>query len=263
MGVGKSALFEQLYKGAPHPRKVSGCKVELSEALLAKDRKGRPLSSWSKVFRPGAKEIDVEAAFSPGPEMSHSNGSATVTLVDTPGAALLFARGEDECATRDFLMAGEADVLVVVADAKNLRRSLVLFLQATEFQLPTVLVMNMMDEAQQLGLEFDLERLAVALTVELSPVVAIEGHILERLTALFERANIPSIRVPYPKEVEMVLETLAELLSRAPISPRALGLLLLAGDRRAEQMLEEEIDPQVANRAREVVRKAKETFHHP
>ena len=263
VGVGKTVLFEQLSEGTPRPRKVPGCRVELSEALLAEDRKGRRLSSWSKVFRPRTEGIDVEAGLEPGPEMSHRRGSAPATLVDTPSAAFLFAHGEDECTTRDFLMAGEVDVLVVVADAKNLRRSLVLFLQAAEFQLPTVLVLNMTDEAQQLGLEFDLERLAAALTVELSPVVAIEGHVSERLTSLFERAKIPSIRVPYPKEVERALETLAELLPGAPISPRALGLLLLAGDRRAEQMLEEEIDLQVANRAREVVRRAREAFHHP
>ncbi|MHC4176572.1 MAG: nucleoside recognition domain-containing protein [Planctomycetota bacterium] len=264
VGTGKTTLFEHICKGAPCPRKVPGCRVELSEALLAEGSKGwRLFSSFSRVFRARTQQIDV--ARGPGSE-SETNcppETAIATLVDTPGAAHLFARGEDECATRNLLMAGEADVLVVVADAKNLRGSLVLFLQACEFQLPTVLVLNMTDEAQQLGLQFDLERLAAAVTVKITPLVAVEGHVLERMTDVFERAKIPSIRVPYPKEAEKALETLAELLGGAPIPPRALGLLLLAGDRRAEQMLEEEIDPEAADRAREVVRKAKQAFRLP
>ncbi len=263
VGVGKTALFEQLYKGPVHPRKVPGCRVELSEALLAKDRKGRPLHLWSRVFGPGTEETDAEAGSSSGHEMNPRLGSAPANLVDTPGTAFLFAQDGNECATRDFLMADEADVLVVVADAKNLRRSLVLFLQAAEFQLPTVLVLNMTDEAQQLGLEFDLESLAETLTVELTPVVAIQGRVLERMTALFERAKVPSVRVSYPEKLTTALETLDQLLQGTPISPRALGLLLLAGDRRAEQMLEEQIDPRLANRAIEVVRNAKQAFHHP
>jgi ferrous iron transport protein B len=263
VGVGKTALFEQLYRGAVRSRKVPGCRVELSEALLSGDPKDRFLSWWSRFFRSSTEETGVQTGFGPGPEMIPRPGVAPATLVDTPGVAFLFNREDDECTTRDFLMADQVDVLVVVADAKNLRRSLVLFLQAAEFQLPTVLVLNMTDEAQQLGLEFNLERLAEALTVELSPVVAIEGRVLKRLTALFERAKVPSVRIPYPKEVASALETLARLLKGAPISSRALGLLLLVDDRRARKMLEEEVGLKAANRAREVVRKAKEAFQHP
>jgi ferrous iron transport protein B len=263
VGAGKTTLCQHLCKGTPRPRKVPGCGVELSEALLAEDPKGRRLSLWSRIFRARTEETDVESVPGCEPKKGCRLASAPAILVDTPGAASLFVRGEDQCATRNLLMAGEADVLVVVADAKNLRRSLVLFLQACEFQLPTVLVLNMTDEAQQLGLQFDLERLAAALTVKITPLVAIEGHVLERMTALFEQAEIPSLRVPYPKEAEKALETLAGLLGDAPIPPRALGLLLLAGDRRAEQMLKEEIDLKAADRAREVVHKAKQAFHRP
>lgn len=263
VGVGKSSLFEQLCKGNVGSRKVPGCKVELPEALLAKNGNGHSFFSWSRIFGPSTENSDVEGGPGPAPEMSIPKGSAPATIVDTPGVAFLFTRDEDANTTRNFLMTGEVDVLVVVADAKNLRRSLIPFLQATEFGLPTVLVLNMTDEAQQLGLEFDLDRLATALTVNISPLVAVEGHVLEKMTDLFKLAKVPSIRVPYPKEVERTIDTLSRLLGDAQIAPRVLALLLLVGDRRAQQMLEEEIDLESANRAREVVRKIKETFHHP
>ncbi|MHC4404030.1 MAG: FeoB small GTPase domain-containing protein [Planctomycetota bacterium] len=263
-GAGKTTLCGHLCKGAPRPRKISGCRVEASEALLADDSKGwHPLSWLREVFRAGAQEIDVE----PGPgaqdEMGRASASTPAVLVDTPGSACLFARGEEESATRNLLMAGEGDVLAVVADAKNLRRSLVLFLQVCEFQLPTVLVLNMTDEAQQLGLRYDLERLAGTLGVTIAPVVAIEGQVLEKMTALFEQATVPSIRVSYSKEVEKALEALTGLLQGASIPPRALGLLLLAGDRRAEQMLQAEIDAEAADRAREVVCEVRQASYHP
>lgn len=293
-GVGKTVLFERLSKGTPRFRKVPGCKVKLSEALLAENGIDRHQSSWSRIFQKNTKESDNKACSGFIPEMSpprenaydissmhcskcggtscspdyppktsYPTPSIPALLVDTPGTATLFSGGNNECATRNFLMAGEADVLTVVADAKNLRRSLVLFLQAVEFRLPTVLVLNMMDEAQHLGLEFNLERLSKLLNVELSPVVATEGYGLESLKSLFDRAGIPSIRVSYPEDVERLLETLTELLQDAPISARALALSLLLGDRRAERILEETIDLHVANKARDVVRKAKETYRHP
>ncbi len=160
-------------------------------------------------------------------------------------------------------MAGAADALVVMADAKNLRRSLALFLQICEFQLPTVLVLNMIDEAQRLGLQIDLQRLAAAATVKTEPLEAGEGRIAEKMAALIGQAQIPSVRVRYPEQVEKALRALAELLSDAPITPRAFGLLLLAGNLQARQMLESEFDAETAGKARDVVHEAEQVFRVP
>ncbi|MFC1596760.1 FeoB small GTPase domain-containing protein [Planctomycetota bacterium] len=262
-GAGKTTLCGHLCKRAWRPRKVPGCRLELSEASLDESKRWSLLSSLSKAFPPWAKASDVAPGLGSESETGCCATNTPVTLVDTHGVACLYVRSEEESATRNLLMAGEADVLAIVADAKNLRRSLVLFLQASEFQLPTVLVLNMMGEAQRLGLELDLERLAAAVTVKTVPLSASEGRVAERMAALFEQAEIPSTRVPYPDEVEKALSTLAQLLGDAPIPPRALGLLLLAGDRRAEQMLEETFDAAAVDGAREVVRKAEQAFRLP
>ncbi len=268
-GAGKTTLCGHLCKGALRSRKVPGCRTELSEALLD-DQSGRwaalgrtLLSSISSALRATTPSTDATQDTVSDSQTPCSSASTPVTLVDTHGATCLFVRGENESATRNLLMAGEADALVVVVDAKNLRRSLALFLQACEFQLPTVLVLNMVDEATRLGLQYDLEQLAEAATVKIAPLKAGEDHLIQRMTALFEQAEVPSVRVPYPKEAEEALEALTELLQRSSIAPRALGLLLLAGDRRAEEMLDEEMDPETAETARGVVRKARKSFRLP
>src|SRR5687767_3058280 len=81
-------------------------------------------------------------------------------VVDTPGAASFLPYSEDERVTRDILLAGGAHAAVLVADAKNLPRAVLLALQLAEMELPFVLCLNMMDEAAARGLRFDLEGLS-------------------------------------------------------------------------------------------------------
>ncbi len=269
VGVGKTTLCGHLCKGSRRSRTAPGCRTEFVEASLdgaarRGDSKGWRRLSWRDgLFRARAHAIDAAPGSGSGPETDRRPASTPVTLVDTDGAACLLVGGEDESTGRNLLLAGEADALVVVADAKNLRRSLALFLQTCEFQLPTVLVVNMIDEAQRLGLQFDLPRLVAAVTVKTEPLKAGEGRITERMAVLFDQAQIPSVRVSYPEQVEKALCALAELLGGAPIPPRALGLLLLAGNLRAQQMLESEFDAETADKARAVVRKAEQAFRVP
>ena len=77
-----------------------------------------------------------------------SGGSAEV--IDSPGLNSLLPLSEDERVTWELVRSvrGEAGAVVVqVADAKNLRRALLLTLQLAQLEVPTVLVLNMHDEA--------------------------------------------------------------------------------------------------------------------
>lgn len=67
------------------------------------------------------------------------------TLVDLPGAYSLDVGGHaspDERATRDFILAGSANVIVNVVDAANLERNLYLTAQLVEMGLPMVVALN-------------------------------------------------------------------------------------------------------------------------
>ena len=90
----------------------------------------------------------VEVSNFPGTTVEVSAGRVDgLPLVDTPGIQSLTARSDDERVTRDILLAQPPRVVVQVADARNLRRGLLLTLQLAELGHPFVLDVNMTDEA--------------------------------------------------------------------------------------------------------------------
>ncbi len=82
-------------------------------------------------------------------------GREQIEIVDMPGVNSLSPHSDEEWVTVNMLRRERPDVVVQIADAKNLRRSLLLTLQLTELDLPFVLVLNMMDEAEKLGIQID------------------------------------------------------------------------------------------------------------
>jgi ferrous iron transport protein B len=100
-----------------------------------------------------------------------------VEVVDLPGIySLVMASTEgslDEKIACEYILNGGADVIVNILDASNLERHLYLTMQLLEMQVPVILVLNMMDIAQQRGIKIDLEKFAAATGC---PVIAIEAH---------------------------------------------------------------------------------------
>ena len=159
-------------------------------------------------------------------------GGRRVAIRDTPGAASLLPFSEDERVTRDILLASPPpDVVVVVGDAKNLERALVLVLEVCETGLPLVVCLNMMDEAASRGLRVDASRLAEALGVEVAGTVAVQHEGISHLAAAIERARPGTVRVAYPDPVERALEVIVPAMpAEASLSARSLALAVLAGD---------------------------------
>ncbi|HEX9137234.1 MAG TPA: FeoB small GTPase domain-containing protein, partial [Nitrospirota bacterium] len=96
----------------------------------------------------------------PGTTVEVSRGTATIyretfEVIDTPGVNSLVPQSEDERVTRDMLLAEKPDLIIQVADAKNLRRSLLITLQLAELQCPLVIDLNMMDECRTRGIVID------------------------------------------------------------------------------------------------------------
>ncbi len=123
-------------------------------------------------------------------------GAEVCDLADSPGVnALEGVLSEDERVTRRLLVNREAEVVVQVADARNLRRALMLTAQLGAFGLPMVLVLNMMDEARRHGVEVDAARLASELGVPVVETVAVEGQGLDDLRQALLLASPP--RIPF------------------------------------------------------------------
>jgi ferrous iron transport protein B len=134
-------------------------------------------------------------------------GGNMAELVDLPGIYDLHGYSEDEKVVRHFLEQQEVDLLLVSVNATQLERQLVLPLQLLQLGIPLVVVVNMIDEARQLGIRVDTDELARGLGV---PVFAIsakygegQGELLRGLAQ--ELAN----HRPDPQQTEAGRKVLA------------------------------------------------------
>jgi ferrous iron transport protein B len=112
----------------------------------------------------------------------------TLRIVDLPGTYSLDAKTPDEEIARDVLLgkvAGEVrpDVILAVADATALERTLGLVLELRALGRPMVLALNMMDLARARGAEIDLDILSRELGVPVIPTVAVKGEGVDSLIA--------------------------------------------------------------------------------
>lgn len=104
-----------------------------------------------------------------------------VTVVDLPGTYSLQTSSPEEDIALDYLLHGQANGVVVVCDATCLERNLILALQVLEVTGNVVVCVNLMDEAQRLGVQVDLTVLADALGVTVVGVSAGTGAGLDSL----------------------------------------------------------------------------------
>ncbi|MEX2608800.1 MAG: ferrous iron transport protein B [Gemmatimonadota bacterium] len=163
---------------------------------------------------------------------THLDGQR-VEIVDTPGMYSMLPTTEEERVSQRIVLGGAYDVLVHVVDAKNLERMLPLTLQLAETGRPLVVALNMMDEADRLGVRVDHMRLAERLGVEIVPVVAVSGRGLADLGRAIRRARSRSAppTTVYANGVGHALAALEERLAGVyPVAPAALAALYLQGD---------------------------------
>ena len=75
------------------------------------------------------------------------NGQKRI-LADLPGSYSLSAGSDEEVITREYISAGKADLILVMADASQLKRSLYMLADFAGTKVPAILVLNMMDVAE-------------------------------------------------------------------------------------------------------------------
>jgi ferrous iron transport protein B len=174
----------------------------------------------------------------PGTTVEVSRGKCRIdseefNVEDTPGMYSLLPITEEENVTRNILMAGKAEVVLHVVDAKNLKRMLSLTLQLIEADLPVVLVLNMIDETGRLGIQIDVETLEKKLGIPVVAISALSGkgvnELKERIAAYRHPQSTPEIY--YGEAIDSVLNALAPIMpADRGLSQRALALLLIQDD---------------------------------
>ena len=116
-------------------------------------------------------------------------------VVDTPGVNSLVPQSEDERVTCEILLREKPDIIVQVADAKNLRRTMLITSQLAEFGVPMVLVLNMLDEAEDRGIFIDGDGISELFGIPVVETVAIysrgKKRLLNAIISAKDRPNNP------------------------------------------------------------------------
>jgi ferrous iron transport protein B len=158
---------------------------------------GNPNVGKSVLFGRLTRQYAIVSNY-PGTTVAVTHGRALVgaevcDLVDTPGVnALEGELSEDELVTRRIVDGPDVDVVIQVADARNLRRGLMLTSQLAACGKPLVLVLNMIDEARSHGIDVEASALARRLGVPVVETVATEGRGVDNLRRALSDAVVPS-----------------------------------------------------------------------
>ncbi|MGV3507805.1 MAG: ferrous iron transport protein B, partial [Sphingobacteriaceae bacterium] len=109
----------------------------------------------------------------------------TAEIIDLPGTYSLYPKSKDETIVFEVLAdqnnSAHPDIVVIVADASNLKRNLLLYTQVADLKIPVVIALNMMDLSEKAGTEININELALRLGVQIVPICARKGKNIQEL----------------------------------------------------------------------------------
>ena len=124
-------------------------------------------------------------------------GDRQIRLVDLPGTYALFANAEDERAAVDYLLSREASLIINIVDATNLERNLFLTSQLADMHIPMVIAVNMMDIAENRGIQLDLDELSDVYGVPCIPLSAVSEKSVTNFIS--QMGHVLASPMPLPK----------------------------------------------------------------
>lgn len=140
------------------------------------------------------------------------DGSACL-LTDLPGAYGFHAASVDESQVlKAFAETAQwPDAIVYVADASNLERHLLFFIELTALGLPMLLALTMTDMAAARGLHIDVNVLSAELGVLVVPLPPGDEKALQHLaakTATLGEGHVPGLPIQYPFKGKALIEAM-------------------------------------------------------
>ncbi|MEQ9266620.1 MAG: ferrous iron transport protein B [Balneolaceae bacterium] len=174
-------------------------KESLSIALV-----GNPNTGKSTIFN-ALTGLRQKIANYPGITVERKTGTTEIggskySVIDLPGAYSLNYKKLDERIAYETLIGSyehekAPDLVLVVADSSNLDRNLYLATQVMDLNLPVMLVLNMVDVAEERGISIDPDQISEALNI---PVISISAKNKEDVEKLKEAIEAFDLSVPRP-----------------------------------------------------------------
>jgi len=171
-----------------------------------------------------------------------------IDVVDLPGTYSLAGTNPAEREVIKYLTSNEVDVVINVLDASHLSLGLALTVELLEIEVPMVIALNMMDEADRIGIHIDVNVLEDLFSIPVIPMIASKGRGIQPcFIQAFQVGQKNHVPEPprYSEDVEHGLLVLEEKLRgvESYLKPRALAIKMLEGD----QSIIEEVGKQVTD----------------
>ena len=180
-----------------------------------------------------------------------------ILVVDLPGIYSLSPYSPDEVVSRDFLIGdseNRPDVAICIIDASNLERGLYLLTQVADLRIPMVVVLNMMDVAEKIGMRVKADALSEILSCPVVETVGTKGQgtsaIGEAVQSAYEERTVPRT-ISYGSAIDDCIERLIPIIKETVRDDllRWVSLKIIEGD----SMVMAELDESTAASARSVV----------
>ncbi|MBM7656125.1 ferrous iron transport protein B [Neobacillus cucumis] len=169
-------------------------------------------------------------------------------LIDLPGVYTLNPLSKDEGVVTSFFLNESVDRLLNILDASQLERNLHLTLQLLEYEKPALIGLNMIDVANNRGIQIDASKLAKVLGVPVVPVVARSGKGCDKLVDVISTKSIQPANkhlVYYGKEVEEAISSFTgEIMGKTIHSSRFLAVQYFEGNQYVRNYVHSIANPQ-------------------
>ena len=140
-------------------------------------------------------------------------------FIDLPGTYSLTARSLDELVARNVIVNDNPDVIVNVLDASNLERNLYLAAQLLELEKPMVIALNMSDVAEDMGIKYDLKKMAEMTGATIVSTVGRTNigtkDLLAATVSVAASQKAPGVTINYGDLLEGKISELVEELKQA------------------------------------------------
>jgi len=184
-------FVNKLFKGFKSSGSCCGKKEEVIEGNLRKIAiVGSPNVGKSLLFNRLTGSY-VTVSNYPGTTVEVSRGKTRIgqdefEVTDTPGMYSLLPISEEERVARTLLLREKLSIVIHIVDAKNLERMLPLTLQLIEANLPVILVLNIIDEAEKIGMKINIRNLEKDLKIPVVATVSTTGRGIDILKGRVE-----------------------------------------------------------------------------
>jgi ferrous iron transport protein B len=185
-----------------------------------------------------------------------------INFVDLPGTYSLSANSPEELIAREYIIRERPDVVAVILNAAVLERNLYLLAELLALPSPVVVGLNMMDVANQQGVNIEPEVLGAALGVPVVPMVATKNQGIEELVETITRLAASDLPYdPRPPEIrpdhrdEMTrLRSLCEPHVPEPYPQDWVSLKLFEGDTELTRLMQERLPDDVWQKVYAILR---------